>query len=140
MFGLISFGFKIIFASIIGGALNYIPNESEKNRNIVETSLICLFSASVMGLTRQLSDMEVYLAMGFGVLAVLIIVNSISKNLEFGKRIMWLFTGVIGMIIGSGFLIQACLLGALVYLILRNSESLLEYINKKPEEIGNTGT
>ena len=135
MLGLISFGLKIIFASIIGGALNYIPGESENSKNIVETSLICVFSASLMGLVRQFVDKGEYIAMGFGVLAVVIVVISISKNLAFGKRIIWLFSGVVGMIIGSGFFIQACLLGALIFLILRNSENLLGYIHKKPEEM-----
>ena len=139
MFGFISFGIKIIFASIIGGALNYIPGDSENNQNIVETSLLCVFSASVMGLTRQFSDKGEYFAMGFGVLAVVIVVISITKYLKFIKRITWIFSAVIGMIIGSGFLIQACLLSVLIYLILRNSENLLDYIHKKPEEIGDSG-
>ena len=138
MLGLISFGLKIIFASIVGGALNYIPGESENSKNIIETSLICVFSASVMGLARQFEDKGEYIAMGFGVLAVVIVVISISKNLEFGKRIIWIFSGVVGMIIGSGFFIQACFLGALIFLILRNSENLLDYIHKKPEEMGDS--
>jgi hypothetical protein len=138
MLGLISFGLKIIFASIVGGALNYIPGESENSKNIVETSLICVFSASLMGLARQFADKGEYIAMGFGVLAVLIVIMSISKNLEFGKRIIWLFSGVVGMIIGAGFFIQACLLSALIFLILRNSENLLDYIHKQPEEMGDT--
>ena len=138
MFGLISFGMKIIFASIIGGAMNYIPGKSENSQNIVETSLICIFSASVMGLAGQFSVKGEYFVMGFGILAVVIVINSISKNYEFGKRIMWLFVAVIGMIIGSGFLIQACLLGALVYVILYNSETVMEYIYKKPEEMGDS--
>ena len=139
MLGLISFGLKIIFASIIGGALNYSPGESENRKNIIETSLICVFSASVMGLANQFVDRGEYIAMGFGVLAVVIVVISISKNLEFGKRIIWLFSGVVGMIIGSGFFVQACLLSALIYFILRNSENLLDYLHKKPEEMGDTG-
>ena len=139
MFGFISFGVKIIFASIIGGAMNYIPSKTEDSNNIVETCLICVFSASVMGLIRQFSDKGEYFGMGFGILAVVIVVISISKNGDFGKQIMWLFVAVIGMIIGSGFLIQACLLGALVYLILHNSASLMNYIYKKAEETGETG-
>ena len=139
MFGFISFGIKIIFASIIGGALNYIPGDSENNHNIVETSLLCIFSTSVMGLTRQFSDKGEYFLMGFGLLAVVIMVISISKDLKFGKRIVWIFAAVIGMIIGSGLLIQACLLGALIYLILRNSENVIDYIYNKPEEMGDSG-
>ena len=98
--------------------MNYIPGKSENSENIVETCLICVFSASIIGLTRQFSHNGEYLIMGFGMLVVIIVVNSISKNWEFGKRIIWLFVAVIGMIIGYGFLIQACLLGALIYLIL----------------------
>ena len=139
MFGFLSFGIKIIFAAIIGGAMNYIPDELENSQNIVETSLICIFSASVMGLTRQFSDKGEYFAMGFGLLAVVILINSLTKNFDFGKRIISSFVAVIGMIIGSGFLIQACLLGALVYLILINSENITDYIYKKPEEMGDTG-
>mgnify|MGYP001204600534 CR=1 FL=1 len=140
MLGLISFGLKIIFASIIGGALNYIPGESENKQDIVETSLICVFSASVLGLARQFSSKGEYLAMGFGILAVIIMVISISKNSEFRKRIIWLFSSVMGMIIGCGLFVQACLLGALIYLILRNSEHIMDYLYEKPEEMGDSGT
>ena len=118
--------------------MNYIPGESENGNNIVETCLICVFSTSVTGLTRQFSNNGEYLAMGFGILAVVIVINSISKNLEFGKRIMWLFVAVIGMIIGSGFLIQACLLGTIVYLILRNSDKLLNCLESNSSDIDNT--
>ncbi len=138
MFGFISFGFKIILAAIIGGAMNYIPGESENSQNIVETSLICVFSASLMGLTRQFYNKGDYIVMGFGILAVVIVINSISKNWEFGKRIMWLFVAVIGMIIGSGFLIQACLLGGLVYIIIRNSENMIHYIYKNSDEMSDS--
>ena len=82
MLGFISFSIKIIFASIIGGAMNYIPSESKNNQNIIETCLICVFSASILALARQFSDRGEYFAMGFGILAVVFAVNSISKNNE----------------------------------------------------------
>ena len=140
MLGLISFGLKIIFASIIGGALNYIPGESENKQDIVETSLICVLAASILGLARQFSNKDEYLAIGFGILAVIIMVISISKNLEFRKRIILLFSSVMGMIIGCGLFFQACLLGSLVYLILRNSENIMDYFYEKPGEISDSGT
>ena len=83
MFGLISFGLKIIFASIIGGAMNYIPGKSENSQNIVETSLICILSASVMGLAGQFSIKGEYFVMGFGVLSVIIFIVALTKNFEF---------------------------------------------------------
>ena len=134
MFGFIAFGFKLLFAAIIGGSLNYIPGEEEQEYKIVETSLICIFSAAIVGLTSQLSGNGYNFAMGFAILAVIIGIISISKNLEFKNRIIWLFSGSSGMIIGSGYIVQAALLVVLVYIILRNSEKLLNYLDRDTEQ------
>ena len=134
MFGFIGFGFKLLFAAIIGGALNYIPGEEEQEYKVVETSLICIFGAAIMGLTSQLSGNGYNIAMGFGILAVTIGIISISKNLELKNRIIWLFSGTSGMIIGSGYILQAALLVVLVYIILRNSEKLLNYLDRDSEQ------
>ena len=135
MFGFIAFGFKLLFAAIIGGALNYIPGDETQEYKVVETSLICIFGAAIVGLTSQLSGNGYNFAMGFGILAVTIGIISISKKLEFNNRIIWLFSGVSGMIIGLGFIIQAALLVVLVYIILRNSEKLLIYIDRDTEQL-----
>ena len=134
MFGFIAFGFKLLFAAIIGGALNYIPGEEAQGFKVVETSLICIFGAAIMGLTSQLSGNEYNIAMGFGILAVTIGIISISKNLEFKNRIIWFFSGSSGMIIGSGYIVQAALLVVLVYIILRKSEKLLNYFDQDTKQ------
>ena len=134
MFGFIAFGFKLLFAAIIGGALNYIPGEEAQGYKVVETSLICIFGAAIVGLTSQLSGNGYNVAMGFGILAVTIGIISISKNLEFKDRIIWLFSGSSGMIIGSGYIVQAALLVVLVYIILRHSEKLLNYLDRDSEQ------
>ena len=134
MFGFIAFGFKLLFAAIIGGALNYVPGEESQGSKIVETSLICIFGAAIVGLTSQLSGNGYNFTMGFGILAVIIGIISISKKLEFKNRIIWLFSGTSGMIIGSGYIIQAALLVVLVYIILRNSERLLNYLDRDTEQ------
>ena len=134
MFGFIAFGFKLLFAAIIGGALNYIPGEEAQGFKVVETSLICIFGAAIVGLTSQLSGNGYNFAMGFGILAVTIGIISISKNLEFKNRIIWLFSGTSGMIIGSGYILQAALLVILVYIILRHSEKLLNYLDRDTEQ------
>ena len=135
MFGFIAFGFKLLFAAILGGALNYIPGEETQQYKVVETSLICIFGAAILGLTNQLSGNGYNFAMGFGILAVTIGIISISKNLEFKNRIIWLFSGTSGMIIGSGYIIQAALLVVLVYIILRNSVRLLNYLDRDSEHL-----
>ena len=75
--------------------------------------------------------------MGFGILAVTIVTISISKNLEFLNRIMWLFAAAAGMIIGSGYILQAALLSVLVYIILRNSDKLLNYLESNSSDKDN---
>lgn len=134
MFGFIAFGFKLLFAAIIGGALNYIPGEEAQGFKIVETSLICIFGAAIVGLTSQLSGNGYNFAIGFGIFAVIIGIISISKNLEFKNRIIWFFAGSSGMIIGSGYIAQAALLVVLVYIILRRSEKLLNYLDRDTEQ------
>ena len=134
MFGFIAFGFKLIFAAIAGGALSYIPGEESQNYKIVETSLICIFGAAILGLTSQLNYGEYNIVTGIGILAVIMGIISISKNLDFLNRMVWLFSGVSGMIIGAGFIIQAILLVGLVYVILRNSKKLLNYFDQDTEQ------
>ena len=134
MFGFIAFGFKLMIAAIIGGALSYIPGEDAEEHKIVETSLICIFGAAILGLVNQYPGAEYNFAMGFGILAVIIGIISISKNLEFKNRIIWLFSGSSGMIIGSGYIAQAALLVVLVYIILRRSEKLLNYLDRDTEQ------
>ena len=138
MFGFITFGFKLLIAAIIGGALSYIPGEDAEEHKIVETSLICLFGAAILGLTNQYPGSEYNFAMGFGILAVTIVTISISKNLDFLNRIMWLFAAAAGMIIGSGYILQAALLSILVYIILQNSDRLLNYFESNSSDKDNT--
>ena len=59
---------------------------------------------------------------------------SISKNLEFVNRMLWFFSGATGMIIGSGYIVQAAMLVILVYIILRNSERLLNYLDQETKQ------
>ena len=139
MFGFIAFGFKIFFAAIVGGALNYTPGKESERHEIVETSLICIFGASILGLARQLSENGSNFAMGFGILAVIMGTIVISQNLNFKNRILWFFAAVSGMIIGSGYIFHAGILIALIYIILRNSERLLNYIDREPEESDDNG-
>ena len=134
MYGFIVFSFKIIFAAIVGGALNYIPGKESEQHKIIETSLICIFGASILGLVNQLSGNGSNLAIGFGILAVIIGTTFISKNLEFKNRIIWFFSSASGMIIGLGFIFQAAILIALIYIILRNSETLLNYLDHESDQ------
>ena len=134
MYGFIAFSFKIFFAAIVGGALNYIPGKESEQHKIIETSLICIFGASILGLVNQLSGNGSNFAIGFGILAVIIGTTFICKNLDFNNRIICFFSSASGMIIGLGFIFQAAILIALIYIILRNSETLLNYLDREYDQ------
>ena len=137
MLAFIAFGFKLLLAAVIGGALCYSPEEKDEQK-IIETSLICTYGAALLGLIRQFTWNENNLAMGFGILAVIYLALSLSDKLDFNNRIMWLFAAVIGIIIGSGYIFQAALLSILVYTILHNSEYVLNYFDTHAEESNET--
>ena len=140
MFGFIAFGFKLLIAAITGAAMSYIPGEDAEEHKIVETSLICLFGSAILGLAKQYPGAEYNFAMGFGILAVTIVSISISKNLDYSNRIMWLFAATAGMIIGSGYILQAALLSILVYIILQNSDRFLNYFESDISDNDNTNS
>ena len=134
MYGLIAFSIKIIMAAIIGGALSYIPGKESEQHKIIDTSLICIFGSAILGLASQITSIGNNNAMGFGIIAVILGIIFISKNLEFKNRLIWLFSAVSGMIIGSGYIFQGGILIALIYIILRNSERLLNYLDRETDE------
>ena len=70
MLGFISFSIKIILASVIGGAINYIPEKQENGENIFNTALICIFSTAILAITKQLSSVGDNFLMGFGIISV----------------------------------------------------------------------
>ena len=131
MLGLIVFGLKLLFAAIIGGALSYVPGEEGQYHKIVETSLICIFSAAIMGLSSQLSATENNLPMGFGILTIVLVLISISKNIDFTNQMVRFFAGTSGMIIGSGYILQSIILAILVYIIFHNSSQFMNYLNQE---------
>ena len=133
MLSFISFGIKIILAAIIGGAFSYSPKGNEKKEEILDTSLICIMSASVMSITKQLAFSKDYYLMGFAILSLTSIVLYISKNLTLADRINWVFVSIIGIIIGVGYFLQAIILTLLIYYILNNKEDVLDFMYKNDE-------
>ena len=133
MLGFISFSIKIILASVIGGAINYIPEKQENGENIFNTALICIFSTAILAITKQLSSVGDNFLMGFGIISVFMTIIFISKNLSFLKRINWLFAALIGIILGVGYIIHAIILTILIYYILHNTEDVLDFVYKNSD-------
>ena len=127
MFSFIAFGFKILFSAILGGILGYFINEESKNI-ITRSSLVCIFSASVLGLASQISYPDNQFIIGAAILGVLIIFNSLSVKESSINYILFLFSTISGMIIGAGFILQAFLLSIIVIVIYKNNNAIIDYI------------
>ncbi len=136
MLGFIGFGFKLLLAAIIGGALSYVPGKSENEQKIVESALICIFATSILGLTSQFNVYETNLGMGLGILSVFLVLISLSNNLDFAHRMLWLFSGAVGVVLGAGLFLQAVIFAGLIYLILQNSEKVFNYLEPDKSENG----
>ena len=106
---------------------------------MISTSLISLFSASLLALSKQLAigSSSLLFSMGFTIFSVLFVVIAISKDLTFKDRIVWIFSSVIGIIIGSGYIIKASLLTCVVYVIINNNDYIISFVNDKNKN--NTG-
>tara|TARA_A100001011_G_C14059935_1_gene735681 strand:+ start:17 stop:445 length:429 start_codon:yes stop_codon:yes gene_type:complete len=132
MFGLIIFAFKIVFSVIIGALISYSPKSKLFKDEIFKSSLLCLFGSSITGTLVQYNN---NLSLGIVVLGILITIVSLTQNEKFTKRIIWIFCGLIGAIIGLGFIFRALLLLTLLYYIIWHKKNIFEYLEVNTEQI-----
>jgi hypothetical protein len=132
MFGFISFAFKIIFTAIISGAVSYAKSKEERTEAfVVLTSLIGVLSASIVSLTSQFPGESIGFSYGLSTFAVLVIVNSLTKKNCIEDRMILIFSSILGITIGSGFVLYAIVLCVLVYFMMTSSRELLNHFEAK---------
>ena len=137
MLGFIAFAFKLIFAAILGGAFSYVTkntSESENNYAMINMAMISVLATSLVGLTVQLPNDFRGFAVGAAIFTVLHVTNSIIKLEDLTYRLQILFTSIIGIIVGVGYILQAALLCFVLFMILNNSVSLLNAFRDDAKE------
>ena len=132
MFAFISFFLKLIFASFFGGIIYYKSN-SENNKIFIYSILICIFSASLMDLAQQFPSESLGFISGICIISILLTLIPLLKELIIKDKITLLFVALIGIITGSGFILQAIVLTAIIYFIKENNNTILKYINSEYE-------
>ena len=128
MFGFIAFAFKLIFSAILGGAFSYITktdSEAEDHSEMVNMAMVSVLATSLVGLTVQLPNDYRGFAVGAAIFTVLHVTNSIVKSEDLSHRLQILFSSIIGIIVGIGYILQAIVLCFILFMILNNSGSLL---------------
>ena len=133
MFGLIIFALKLVIAAIFGALLSYSPKKKLIEEEIIRSSLLCLFGAVITGVLVQL-NIENNFSAGLGIIAVLFTIISLTQNNAFSKRIIWIFSGLVGVIIGLGFIFKAIVLLFLLYYIVWYEKSILIYLNESVKQ------
>tara|TARA_B100001250_G_scaffold358358_1_gene334619 strand:- start:535 stop:969 length:435 start_codon:yes stop_codon:yes gene_type:complete len=133
MFGLIIFALKLVIAAIFGALLSYSPKKNLIEEEIIRSSLLCLFGAVITGILVQL-NIENNFSAGLGIIAVLFTIISLTQNNAFSKRIIWIFSGLVGVIIGLGFIFKAIVLLFLLYYIVWYEKSILIYLNESVKQ------
>jgi len=128
MFGFIAFAFKLIFSAILGGAFSYITktdSEVKDHSEMVNMAMVSVLATSLVGLTVQLPNDYRGFAVGAAIFTVLHVTNSIVKSEDLSHRLQILFSSIIGIIVGIGYILQAIVLCFILFMILNNSGSLL---------------
>ena len=132
MFAFFSFILKLIFASIFGGIIFYKTN-SENNIIFIYSILICIFSTALMDLAQQFPLESLGFISGICIISILLTLIPLLKELIIKDKITLLFVALIGIITGSGFILQAIVLTAIIYFIKENNNTILKYINNEYE-------
>lgn len=134
MFEFIAFIFKICFATFFGALINYSFNgEETNNEKIIYSSLISLFSCSLVSMALQFPDQIVGVVAGASVITAIGTTLFLSKDSDINSRIVVVFSAVIGMIVASGLIFQAIAFTFFIIIIKKYSNTILDSL--KIEEV-----
>tara|TARA_Y100001968_G_scaffold241496_1_gene225070 strand:- start:3892 stop:4308 length:417 start_codon:yes stop_codon:yes gene_type:complete len=135
MFEFIAFIFKICFAIFFGGLINYSFNEEKNDNNkIIYSSLISLFSCSLIGLALQFPENIMGIFSGASVITVIGTILVLSKDSDINSRIIFIFSAVIGMIVANGLIFQAIAFTIVIIIIKKYSITILDSLKIEEEE------
>ena len=137
MFEFIAFIFKILFATFLGGLVKFKfdVNSDQKNNDIILSSMLALFSSSMLGMSLQFPNEILGMVSSASILACIGTTLYITKNKNIEDKIIYLFASLIGLISGGGLVFQAILFTIFIVLLKRYSNDLLESVSIKEEEI-----
>ena len=132
MFAFISFLLKLIFASFFGGIIFY-KTINENKMIFIQSILICIFSTALLDLAQQFPQESIGYISGFCIASILVLLIFLLNEFNTEDQISLFFVALIGIITGSGFVLQAIVLTGVVYFIKENNKTILKYINDNNE-------
>ena len=136
MFGFIAFTFKLFFSTILGFTLSYITNSSDDEEirsDMVNTAMVSIFATSLMAVIIQFPESFSGFLLGGSIFSIFYVTNSFVQKQEFKVKLRVIFASIIGIIIGIGYILQAIILLIVLYIVLKNSNLILQNFNYKEE-------
>ncbi|MAV58550.1 MAG: hypothetical protein CMG07_01185 [Candidatus Marinimicrobia bacterium] len=137
MFEFIAFILKILFATFLGALVKFRfnSNSDQKNNDIILSSMLSLFSSSMLGMSLQFPNEILGMVSSASILASIGTTLFLTKNKNIEDKIIYLFASLIGLITGGGLVFQAILFTIFIVLLNRYGNDLLESMSIKEEEI-----
>ena len=115
MLALISFFFLLFFSTFFSTLFSYFIIEEEKNNfNIV---LFSILGTSIAFILNHSSSMDTSLAYGISIFIIVYISSNFLNDLNETKKILFIFPGIIGLMVGFGLIFKVIILMAFLYII-----------------------
>ena len=138
MFEFIAFIFKICFATFFGALINYSFDEQKiDNEKIIYSSLVSLFSCSLLSMSLQFPDQITGIVTGASVITIIGTILFLTKDADIDSKIVFIFSSVIGMIIANGLIFQAIAFTIIIIFIKKYSNTILDSLKIEEEEENN---
>lgn len=134
MLASISFFFLLFFSTFFSIVFSYfiLEEEEENNLNII---LYSILGTSVAFIVNQASDGNHSFSYGISIFSVLYLSTVFFNDLNKNQRILFVFPGIIGLMIGFGLIFNSILLMCFLYIAKNNFNYL--YTSKKLDSENN---
>jgi len=126
MISLIAFILKLLFAAIMGGALVYNPGKIRDESQILYAALVSIMAVTLVSLGRFYVDSAQAIVTGAGIFTVITAVIYMTKDIDFDTRLLYIFSGIIGIICGTGHIFYAIVFTIIVYILLHQGHKFLQ--------------
>ncbi len=120
MFGWIYFFIKLVLAGFLGSLFTF-EKDIEKKRLVI---LLAILFAAVGDIANDVEMAGVMLS--GGLIAGALIAFFLAQNGSMNTAILVFFAAVIGLMIGSGFLIKSVILAIIGYFVMQYLENIFE--------------
>ena len=118
MFGLIAFFFKLFFSTFFSILFSYfIIEEEESNFGII---LFAILGTSIASIMNQFPNADNSISLSILIFTLIYLSYKFFNTFNENEKILFLFPGIIGLMIGFGLIFHSIILIAFIYIAKNN--------------------